>query len=334
MTKSYDNTDKPDGKKGEYYNAEILYLYPPKGKRTNEIKDKLYFEQCLSNCNGIRPKGGDNKKDSIQCVYDRSLPDTVKFLAVMESFYSRLVDLIIPFKVDLKSKEFTKVTAKALMKELIYMPTDKITGESDPHKNPSQFYNLNSYANNKTTFYKLDKKEFEWKELQKAQFRCIPLIRYDKLYAGGNGKISVQSDVQSVVVHTDIKAVGSINRQAGTIDKIKIESPEAIEEQKKNLDMFHQYMAAMLRGNVESKKETDEKPLTETGVTLGGQQETSKEPDTSVLPSSTPPSSSSPPAPSGPSVPSQQTNSSPIPPPVIPVAFHGIRLPEGFVVKK
>jgi hypothetical protein len=100
-------------------------------------------------------EGGFGNDIQIKCTYDISDNDVIEFLKVMDIFYKRLIELIIPYKLELKSKDFSIQFAKALFKHPIYRPTDAVSGEEDLTKTPSQYYKIKNSYNQKTTFHSL-----------------------------------------------------------------------------------------------------------------------------------------------------------------------------------
>lgn len=264
QNKTFDGT-KNGGTKGSYAIAKLVYSYPtPNG---GFVKDDLYFEQCPINVSGLLEpqEGATNTKDvQIKAVYDISDADVNKFLNVMDAFYKRLCELIMPLKMDLKVKDFNANTATALFKHPIYRPTDSISGEVDITKKPSQFYKLRKTFNSMTQFFSLvEKKPLSWDKVKTAEFKCIPLIVYDRLYAGGNGKISLQSYVSSAVVLPGIRQIGTTNRQANTIDNIKQHNPDYVNQQLQELNELQGISSNDNTKNVknDNNAEIGEKPI-------------------------------------------------------------------------
>jgi hypothetical protein len=236
--------NKAENKKGSYLKAKIMYLYDaPNGTM---IKDTLYFEHCPSFFEGLTTSDNNGKKETqTQARYDISKVETRQFLEVCDKIYNRLIDLVIPLKDDFNSKEFNKATAKALMKHIIYRPVDTITGETDPNKNASQYHKVYTFGKSQTLFISLKKEKCGYDLLKTAQFHGIPLISYDTLYSGGNGKISIQSHMSSCVITSKLETLGSNNRQMVTADEQSKIDPNMVEQQVESIKDLSELMKSM-----------------------------------------------------------------------------------------
>jgi hypothetical protein len=276
QAKQFDNT-KNGGAKGNYAIAKLVYSYSaPNG---TIVKDDLYLELCETSVRGFQyPQEGSASKDiQIKAGFDITSQSTKEFIGKMNGFYKRLIELILPVKMDLKCKDFTMATASALFKHPIYFPTDSISNEIDDTKNPSQYYKLRNNANQKTNFYSLadTKNAVNWDKLKTAEFKGYPLIVFDRLYAGGNGKISLQSYVSSFVMLPGIRPMGTANRQVGTINNINTEHPDFVDAQKQEISDLERTMAGMsglslgsASGNSGTAVKRDNTPLGEEGTVV------------------------------------------------------------------
>lgn len=272
--------DKGGGQKGSYTTADVKYLYPmPDGRN---VSDSLYIELMECEVEGFqepRPSkdGSVAAKPGelqVKTVFGIAKSETREFLAFMEKLWSKICELIIPHRMELKSKDFGPQTARALCKELIYRPTDAITGVVDETKNASQFFKVIKSGRGQTKFRNLQKQgcEMTIEELKNSQYTGIPLIQYKSLYSGGNGKISVQGSLNSMVIKR-IGTLGSTNRQVATIERLQKENPELIEQQKRDLlaltgtmpDLAGMSTSSVMSGRTQARDQT---PLSDTAVSL------------------------------------------------------------------
>jgi hypothetical protein len=268
-SKSFDNTAK-GGQKGNYAIAELKYLY----RKANgaEVKEKLYLEQPRVTCNGFQMPSDKNSGTSIMCIYDISDPEIIQFLSKMDQLYMKIVELTIPYKNDMKCPKLSRELAPAIINPLIYRPKDLITDQIDPTKKPTQYYKLRDFKNQRTQFFRIaENKSFEWENLQSSEFSGYPLICFDRLYSNGTGKITIQSYTSSfVVLPGELRALGSVNRQRGTIQRIKESDPEAERKQEQDLDRLNSLNETSSNSVTVSvhQDHRNDAPLTETPTSL------------------------------------------------------------------
>lgn len=363
--------DKPDGTKGSYVNAYLKYSYPTSDGKG--VKENFYLEMSMCDIEGFQEQaplkdgaqGKPEKPGSLQvkAIYNIARPDTKEFIKVCDRVYSRILELIIPYKMDLKTKDFSAATARALCKHILYLHSDPITGEIDENRSPSQYYKIYEKGRGRTRFYGLkNDTEFNIPELRQAQYSGIPLIAFDKLYSGGNGKISIQYHMASIVIKEGPFPIGSNNRQKGTIEKIRETNPDLVAKQESNHKALLASMQELTGISVSSATSgaptrKDDTPLSETPVSLEKpQQQPQVQPQQSAVPmpseparpsvqtkqdgimaylTATTPTTSQGPAPINPVIVPQSIGTTPPPAPsagamAIPGLPPGFQMPPGF----
>ena len=265
--KSFDHTPS-GGKKGTNIMASIKYLYVK--SNGTEVKDVFYIEQPKVTCKGFQLPDDKHSDTSVMCIYDISENDTRPFLDKMTQIYDRIVDLAIPHKVELKCNSLTKTLAPAIINQLIYRHRDPITDQADMTRNPTQYYKLRNYTNQKTIFHKIKQGEkFVWKDLENSEFSGFPLICFDRLFTTGNGKISVQAYLSSfVVLPGELRPLGTSNLQQRTINKIKETDPEAEIKQAQDLEKLNSLTGAITTSVTTKTEKVEQSPLTENPVNL------------------------------------------------------------------
>jgi len=223
---------KPDPaqnkKEAPYQQANFVYLYKlPNGQ---EIKGNFLIELCRVKIYGIRAPEGNDYKHQVQVSFDKTDPKAQKCIETLMALKKRMIELISEPNMykNLKANHTN-------IKDLVYFPKDKITNENDPNRNPTQFFKLMNYTNNKTHFVGpaaepgKDPIEISWDVLMQAEFSGKPLIKYTHIYCNGN-TVSPQSEVYSMAVD-EIKDMASKNLQRDTIQSINPDAASSFAQQ-------------------------------------------------------------------------------------------------------
>lgn len=220
-------TSRPEPGKDKgigYVMANLNYLYKlPDGK---EIKSGFLLQLCEVKAYGIQSPNDQYKDYQIKVIFDKNRNDVQNCLKVLDVVHARMVDLITDNSVKgaLKTNKVNAQLAKengASFKKLYHLPEDKATGEIDHNKNPTQFYKLSTYENNKSKFITLDNNKktiiLDWKVMEKAEYSGIPLIHFSHVFSNGTN-ISPQYRIASIAI-TDLKFRGSTSAQTITLLK-------------------------------------------------------------------------------------------------------------------
>lgn len=232
---------KEQGKKGEsgykaptpYQQADFQYLYKlPDGK---EIKDNFCIQLCSVKCFGLQVPQGAYSNYQIQAKFDKNNNDVQGCLNAMELVHARMVDLICDRQTNiaLKAQNVDADRAKKegrVFKKLVHYAEDKVTGEIDREKNPTQYFKLSNYENSKTKFLTMDESRkiitIDWNIMEKADFTGRPLIKYTHVYSNSTN-VSPQHTVLSMVIE-ELKSRGSDSAQKITLEKIASQDPDRL----------------------------------------------------------------------------------------------------------
>lgn len=262
-----------------YQQADFFYLYKlPNG---TEIRDSFHLELCTVKCNGIEVPHDNYNNYQIKAVFDKNTQETQDFLKMADVIHGRMVDLICEPSVNLalKAQNVDPGLAKQkgrIFKKLVHFPADKVTGETDFNKNPTQYFKLRTYDGDgsKTKFLAVDENkkinEIPWSTMQNAQFSGKPLIKYSHVYSNSI-VVSPISHVASMILE-DAKPRGSDNAQKNSLLAMVEKRPEIVTNVTAGLASIQEKLAQMsmsgpngFKSNTETKKP---EPLTNNPVEI------------------------------------------------------------------
>src|SRR5581483_1086474 len=198
-----------------YMSMPLLYNY---GTPENKIVKDLHMELAEAySTGGIYEKEDDRGKSSFSLLlkFSSARPETKTFLTHHKIFYTAVAQTIFAQKGPLKCFEMDKDRPATTFKDLVQYRRDKVSGEVIPGSDPQMYVKVKPWS---AVFVGLDGKPIPWRVLQNVNMTGIPLVHYESIYAGGNGKASLQAKLVSMVV-TKVEPRGNANLQQGTVKK-------------------------------------------------------------------------------------------------------------------
>jgi hypothetical protein len=263
-----------------YQQADFQYLY--KLANGSEVKDSFCIQLCGVKCRGISEPSPGFSNWQIMALYDKTVPEVVACLKTLDLVHARMVDLIVENRAALKANNVDvdmapMIKAKGKIFKKLVHAEDKVTGEFDPNKNPTQYYKLQNYKDDKTKFMIWNPsinaiQVVEWTTMMKAEYTGKPLIKYTHLYCNGNN-ISPQHAMLSMALESFVER-GTESAQKDTLMKMaQTMDPDKLKAASTNLSNVLDKLANM-GSNAGSKpgsldkQEKKSEPLTSTPTDL------------------------------------------------------------------
>lgn len=187
------------GKTNSYLNIELPELCAYEGIKKAEFGDKTNY--------------------SYSCRLYPEINEHAVVISKMKEFYDRLCDLVLQNRKDLGiSSSYKKELLPTIMKELIYMPKDKETGEYAPEKP----HYINIKLQDSSRFLNLDRKVIEKEELFNQQFNHVTLLSVTGIMLV-SGKLYIKMICKSSIIF-NIESIKPYFPQMKTLEKLRKEN--------------------------------------------------------------------------------------------------------------
>jgi len=226
-----------------YQEIAIEYNY---GTENDRKLGPLYveFNEVLTR-NGIsesKPQSDDPKaksKFSIQCSIK---PDDV-VVKTYEKIYDACAEHLYNNRGPIKRPKFDRKNPEGSgFKNPVFYARDPVSFEPIPGKMATIYLQLLNRGSDRTNFLDLKERNLTWDHLKDVEMNFYPVVLFDKIYIGSS--ISIQHKVVSAIVKKHVKK-SNINRQKSTLDRLRAEHPELLEESDKQYE-------ALLKSNSSS----------------------------------------------------------------------------------
>lgn len=258
-------TDKPAG---YYHVIPNMYNY---GTDENRILNDflLEFPEVTS------PRGIESKKNqsgrmehSIMIRFDPGNAEHSRLIQVLTQLHRDEAQVLGGKKGAVGLRTFDPNNPVATgMKELVYYPYDKMTGELIEGRAPSMYIKMftrGEGAMKEQTLFTAPPVDGEkpvvvpWELLYSAELTFVPLMLVKRIYIGG-GKASIQMEMQSAII-TGVRARNTASLQTATMERYAQSRPDladAVSAQLAQLKMDRQDQLLMLPATDTSGKEDE-----------------------------------------------------------------------------
>jgi hypothetical protein len=198
----------------------------------------IQFPEVSTNQGIVKGQQQGKVNYSIPVVFSLQNKEHVGLIKVLRDIHTHCSVKIAPMRGTVGMRNFKAEDSEGTGFAFpLYYPTDKVTGEVIPGRNPSTYlkckYSIYGDREEKTLFTDLRGNTIKWDFLSNVDMKFIPLIHIEKLYIGG-GKIRLQMKLVQAVV-TDIVKRGSVSLQRSTIERYAQLNPEKVEALEKQL---------------------------------------------------------------------------------------------------
>lgn len=245
-----DKSKHPDPTKQiTYMSLPLLYNYGTLDQRS--VKDWREELPLAYSTGGIFEKEDEkgSSKYSLLLKFNLNRDETKVFLGKNKESYGAIARAVFAQKGQLKCFDMDVERPASTIKDLVQFPRDKVSGEPIPGADPQAYVKVRPWS---CAFIGLDGKPIHWRLLQNVNIEGIPLVHKESVYAGGNGKASLQARLVSMVV-LKLEPRGNDKLQEKTVKKYA----ESVGAQ--GLEVLNAQIAELMLKKQEIIKADDEK---------------------------------------------------------------------------